>query len=726
MVEDVLEKNGLLINDLNVILPKIVKDSTKSIAFARTFGKNGQLLKPMLEQIKQKYDVLTLSQGNKIGFGSTRQSAAEHETNLVLDSVDAYFDRYGNMNVGKAWTNSIGLLTMMSNLNMLGRVTISSLGDIIQPFQNSRTWTAAIRGMAKTNLFKASWEKGLARNLNYDFTNEMSRSLAKSAASDGKELMLSGAWQGKWGVKNVANAQFVNNLAFKGLGLEWLTGYARRFAYNAGASDAYLLSRQYVKAVSKGGANSRQAKVLQKELLETYELTANKALTVGNGKTFNATIKNERAKQLLNDAGLKASNRDALIPQADNRLLFTQSKDPRIRMLGQFLSWSQAKSAQTNKILQRVESGDVRTLIKLLASIPVFSGIQQLREYAKYGDVITDAEYNGGELTAKAYQLSGMPGWLSDLAFNRFVGPGAKQSPFYVFAPALNMLTNIGDVGVDFLTGKKDTAWENLDKRILPLPNWRNWVRKNWFSKGLSIGKSGSSGAKATFKSGGVVRKKFNTGDLATSNMGYISAIKEIDTEQKTKPVLLNTEKVADDVPNQEIKVKEKIKIPMKKPKATKENTIVMINNDTLSEDVKKRIQKNEGFRDKVYKDHLGFDTIGTGHKLTKDDKFIKGKKYSKEELQSYYEKDLKIAMDNVDKLIDKDTTDPKAYGIMVEMAFQMGGNGLSKFKKTLEAVNRKDYKVASTEMMDSKWATQTPERAKELSELMSSIFKED
>ena len=125
-------------------------------------------------------------------------------------------------------------------------------------------------------------------------------------------------------------------------------------------------------------------------------------MTVGKGKTFNAAIKNDKAKkQFLNESGLKASNRDALIPQVDNRLLFTQSKDPRIRMLGQFLSWSQAKSAQTNKILQRVESGDVRTLIKLLASIPVFSGIQQLREYAKYGDVITDAEYNGGELLLK-------------------------------------------------------------------------------------------------------------------------------------------------------------------------------------------------------------------------------------------------------------------------------------------------------------------------------------
>ena len=56
----------------------------------------------MLEQIKQKYDDLTLTQGNKIGFGATRQSAAEHETGLVIDSIDAYFDRFGNMNVGKS------------------------------------------------------------------------------------------------------------------------------------------------------------------------------------------------------------------------------------------------------------------------------------------------------------------------------------------------------------------------------------------------------------------------------------------------------------------------------------------------------------------------------------------------------------------------------------------------------------------------------------------------
>ena len=37
---------------------------------------------------------------------------------------------------------------MMSNLGMLGRVTISSLGDIIQPYQNSISWTAALKGLA--------------------------------------------------------------------------------------------------------------------------------------------------------------------------------------------------------------------------------------------------------------------------------------------------------------------------------------------------------------------------------------------------------------------------------------------------------------------------------------------------------------------------------------------------------------------------------------------------
>ena len=81
-----------LINDLSLILPKIIQDSTKSIAFARVFGKGGQLLKPLLEQIRTKYDNLVL-RNNKLGINSTRNDAAAHEAGLVLDSIDSYFGR---------------------------------------------------------------------------------------------------------------------------------------------------------------------------------------------------------------------------------------------------------------------------------------------------------------------------------------------------------------------------------------------------------------------------------------------------------------------------------------------------------------------------------------------------------------------------------------------------------------------------------------------------------
>ena len=51
----------------------------------------------------------------------------------------------------------------------------------------------------------------------------------------------------------------LNNLLFKGLGLEWLTGYARRFAYNVGVADSYYLSKQLSKVVQSRGSNSTQA-----------------------------------------------------------------------------------------------------------------------------------------------------------------------------------------------------------------------------------------------------------------------------------------------------------------------------------------------------------------------------------------------------------------------------------------------------------------------------------
>ena len=72
--------------------------------------------------------------------------AAIKESNLVIDTIDAYFDRYGQKLYGAA-SGSAGILATLSNLNMLGRVTISSLGDLIQPFQNSSQWRSIVKRM---------------------------------------------------------------------------------------------------------------------------------------------------------------------------------------------------------------------------------------------------------------------------------------------------------------------------------------------------------------------------------------------------------------------------------------------------------------------------------------------------------------------------------------------------------------------------------------------------
>ena len=174
----------------------MVQDSVKSIAFARTFGKNGELLKPLMQEIKQKYDDLIISDRNKAGdllkIGDTKFTKiaeAQHEAKLVLDSVDAYFGRYVGMGNPGQLKSLVGILTMLSNLNMLGRVTIASLGDLVQVFQHSSNFSAALKGIVRTNVLRAKWEKGLAKELNLDIGNELGKYVQRTGASEEQKFL---------------------------------------------------------------------------------------------------------------------------------------------------------------------------------------------------------------------------------------------------------------------------------------------------------------------------------------------------------------------------------------------------------------------------------------------------------------------------------------------------------------------------------------------------------
>ena len=74
-------------------------------------------------------------------------------------------------------------------------------------------------------------------------------------------------------------------------------------------------------------------------------------------------------------------------------------------------------------------------------------------------------------------------------------------------------------------------------------------------------------------------------------------------------------------------------------------------------EEIKKEIQEHEGFRDTIYSDSLGFDTIGWGHLIKDTDNFEKGKAYSREELQEVFDEDFQLAWDNANSLVKERLT---------------------------------------------------------------------
>ena len=127
-------------------------------------------------------------------------------------------------------------------------------------------------------------------------------------------------------------------------------------------------------------------------------------------------------------------------------------------------------------------------------------------------------------------------------------------------------------------------------------------------------------------------------------------------------------------------------------------------------------IKKNEGYISTVYKDSLGIDTIGYGFAIKdlnlEEDicDIILERKINK--LRAEVKKRFKW-YDNMPVIIRE---------VVMEMCYQMGVTGFSKFKKTIGFFEAKDFKSASVEMLDSKWAVQTPGRAKQLSEKVRKV----
>ena len=137
-----------------------------------------------------------------------------------------------------------------------------------------------------------------------------------------------------------------------------------------------------------------------------------------------------------------------------------------------------------------------------------------------------------------------------------------------------------------------------------------------------------------------------------------------------------------------------------------------------------KSVKAHEGYKNRVYLDTRNKRTVGVGH-LCVEDHWEDNREYPEEMLMKVLKDDLKNAIQGAEELCsDCPVLEDQAKEIIVEMVFQLGKTGVSKFRNMWKALKEKppSYSVAATEMLDSRWAKQTPNRAKEMSDHMGSL----
>jgi len=132
-------------------------------------------------------------------------------------------------------------------------------------------------------------------------------------------------------------------------------------------------------------------------------------------------------------------------------------------------------------------------------------------------------------------------------------------------------------------------------------------------------------------------------------------------------------------------------------------------------------IKRHEGYRETPYRDVNGLWTVGWGHLIhytELDDSANLGQMLDRLSSKALHHLWL---LDDIDTAIEgakscipsfEDLSDTR-QDVLVEMAFQLGRNGLRRFIRFREAIERQNWDGAKKEMLDSIWAkVDSPTRA--------------
>lgn len=135
-----------------------------------------------------------------------------------------------------------------------------------------------------------------------------------------------------------------------------------------------------------------------------------------------------------------------------------------------------------------------------------------------------------------------------------------------------------------------------------------------------------------------------------------------------------------------------------------------------MIEQLTRQLRRDEGVRAHLYFDSEGYATIGVGRLIDAR----RGGGLRDHEIDYLLTSDIdEVVAALRDRLPWFDSLNEARQGVLANMAFNLGVDGLLGFKRTLALVERGDYDSASVEMLDSTWARQVGQRAQRLSEQM-------
>jgi lysozyme len=135
-------------------------------------------------------------------------------------------------------------------------------------------------------------------------------------------------------------------------------------------------------------------------------------------------------------------------------------------------------------------------------------------------------------------------------------------------------------------------------------------------------------------------------------------------------------------------------------------------------------LKYQEGFSPKLYKCTAGKWTIGYGYNI--EDNGLP-EDICRTLLVREIVNVVRGLRENLDWYEELDDARKKA---LISMAYQLGVRGLLGFKNMLKALKEKNYELAYVEALDSRWAKQTPRRARSVAMVLrtgdeSWFFKE-